>query len=299
MTTSSVTPGESLRAVLERPGVDVCPVVANPLLARIAESLGFEVVGIGGYALGMNEMVPEPLLTLDTVARASRQISEAVHVPVLVDAGAGYGEPLHVAHTVRQLERTGLAGIQLEDQQFPKRAHYHKGVEETISAQAMVEKLDAAVAARHDPSFVIVARTDAILTEGFDAAVERSAAYLAAGADAILMFPSDRSEAARLPGLVDAPVIYSLSEGNPFVRPVPHVEELGAWGYSLVRNLHLATLVAYEAVRDALSRWRDLGTPLEDPAGVRRTRQELEELLGLPQAYATEERTVLRSAPKT
>lgn len=198
-----------------------CPVVYNPLTGMLAKNAGFEVIGVGGYSLGANLMTPEPLLTLTECVEHSRRIVLATQMPVVVDAGAGFGSPVHVQRTVREFEGAGVAGIHLEDQVYPKRVHYHRGIEHVVPAQEMVERIQAAVEARQDPDFVLVARTDAMATDGYDEAIRRAHAYVEAGADLIYAWPNDDDEARRAPGDIPAPSVYGVSEGNRLGRPAP------------------------------------------------------------------------------
>src|SRR5215212_6214332 len=145
-----------LRRLIERPGLIVAPVCYDPLTARIATELGFECLGLGGYALGSHLAASEPLLTMTEVVEAARRITGATEVPLMVDAGAGYGDPLHCMRTVRESERAGVAAIHIEDQVFPKRAHYHRDYREhTVPAEEMVAKIRFAAQARRDSDFVL------------------------------------------------------------------------------------------------------------------------------------------------
>ncbi|MPZ61683.1 MAG: hypothetical protein GEU93_10385 [Propionibacteriales bacterium] len=289
-------PVGALRERMARPGTIPCPIVYSPLTGRLARDAGFEMVGVGGYALGANLMTPEPLLTLTECVENARRIVIATNLPVVVDAGAGFGSPVHVQRTVREFEHAGVAGIHLEDQIYPKRVHYHKGIEHIVSTEEMVEKLQAAVEARSNPDFLIVARTDAMATDGYDEAIRRAAHYVEAGADAILVWPNSLEEARRAPTDIAAPTVYGVSEGNRLGRPRPSVAELESMGYKIVRNPHLATLSQYRAVQAALRQWKESGEPSDEPEEMIRIRKELEDVIGLEAYYALERRTVERPA---
>lgn len=282
----------ALRELLDAPGIVPCPIVYNPLTAQIAKDVGFQVVGVGGYALGANLMTPEPLLTLTECVTHAGRIVATTRLPVVVDAGAGFGSPVHVQRTVREFEFAGVAGIHLEDQVYPKRVHYHKGIEHIVPAEEMLEKIEAAVAARDDDDFVLVARTDAMATDGYDEAIRRANLYREAGADMILCWPNSVEEAAAAPGDIHAPTIYGISEGNRLERPRPRVDELEAWGYSLVRNPHLVTLSAYRGVQQALRRWYEVGHPVAEGEEMVRIRKEIEDVMGLDAYYQLESETV-------
>ena len=164
---ASIAPLKKFRELMAGPRFIPALGIWDPYTARVAEALGIECVHIGGYQLGAHYVTSEPLLTLTELATTTRYVTSAVKIPVIVDAGAGFGEPLHVMRCVRELERAGAAGLHIEDQIYPKRAHYHKGIEHVVPREEMVAKIKAALAARTDPDFVIMARTDAMHTDGF------------------------------------------------------------------------------------------------------------------------------------
>src|SRR5438309_4634066 len=167
-------------------GAITMPGVPNAAMARQVEQVGFDAVYVSGAGLAnATAGVPDiGLLTLSEVAQLAGYIARAVKVPALVDADTGFGGAENVARTVEEFERAGIAGMHLEDQQFPKRCGHLEG-KSLVSPDEMIDKIRAAVAARRDPDFVIIARTDALAVEGFEAAVTRSRQYLAAGADAV------------------------------------------------------------------------------------------------------------------
>src|SRR6266436_9586356 len=162
------------------------PGVPNAAMARQAERVGFEAVYVSGAGMAnATAGVPDiGLLTLTEVARLAGYIVSAVKIPAIVDADTGFGGAENVARTIRELEAAGVAGCHIEDQEFPKRCG-HLPSKSIVDLEEMVGKVNAAVAARRDPDFFIVARTDARAAEGFDRTVERAGEYLAAGADAI------------------------------------------------------------------------------------------------------------------
>ena len=185
------------RQLLSGPRFILALGVWDPFTARVAEAMGIECVSLAGYQMGVGTVISEPLMTLTELAHICRYVTAAVDIPVFVDAGAGFGEPVHVMRTVKELERTGVAGIHIEDQIFPKRVHYHRGIEHVVSREEMVDKIKAAVATKSDPDFVITARTDAMATDGFAEGVERANLYLEAGAEMCMIFPNTLEEARR------------------------------------------------------------------------------------------------------
>lgn len=284
---------KAFRKLLSGSGCEVQPAVYDPLGARIAEEAGIKLLGLGGYAMGAHLAVTEPLTSLEDAARITRQISLVSGLPLMVDAGAGWGEPLHVMHTVRTLEAAGAASIHLEDQYYPKRVSYHRGVEEVIDADEMVGKLRAALRARRDPDFVIVARTDAMRTHGYDEGIRRARAYVNAGAEAILCFPNDEAEtravAKDLPGV---PLVYVNSTGNSFGRGVFPAPLLGEWGWRVVFDAISAINVVARALRQYMTTLRETGESGLVHADVVKVRKEVERTIGLEELYKIENETL-------
>lgn len=134
---------KKFRKMLSEPGIEIQPAVYDPLSAKLAEKCGFNLLALGGYAMGAHTAITEPLMSLEEAAQITRQVSLVSNLPLMVDAGAGWGDPLHVMHTTKVLERAGAASIHIEDQFYPKRACYHQGVEEVIPVEEMLLKIKA------------------------------------------------------------------------------------------------------------------------------------------------------------
>src|SRR5262245_19867245 len=181
---SNRAPGRALRNAWEA-GPFALPGVFSPLVAKLAERIGFRAVYLSGGALSAGNGVPDiGLLTLTEFVAAAQLTAQVTSLPLLCDADTGFGEALNVERTVRMFEAAGVAGIHLEDQQMPKRCGHVSG-KSLVTPEEMAAKIRAAVAARRDPDFVIIARTDARGVTGFDDAAKRARRYLDAGADAI------------------------------------------------------------------------------------------------------------------
>src|SRR5438445_3394060 len=179
------TKSARLRELIAK-GAIMLPGVPNAAMARQVERLGFDAVYVSGAGMAnATAGVPDiGLLTLTEVVQLAGYIAKAVKIPAIVDADTGFGGAENVARTIRDLEDAGLAGCHIEDQEFPKRCGHLAG-KSLVDLEEMAGKIRAAVAARRDASFMIIARTDARAVEGFDCAVERAGEYLAAGVDAI------------------------------------------------------------------------------------------------------------------
>lgn len=280
------------REMLRSPGIIHAPIAYDPLTAKIAERVGFRCLDLGGYALGASSCVPEPLLSLEEVAAATRRITAAVGIPLMVDGGAGYGDATHVIRTVQELERAGGAAIHIEDQVYPKRVHYHKGIEHVIPADEMCEKIRYAVRARRDADFVIAARTDAMCTDGFAEGVRRANLYAEAGADMVMIFPNTAEEARKAPREISAPLIFVNSEGNRLGRPIFSIGELEQMGYKMANDAISAITVMFRSVKELFVRLKETGRTGLDQEISKAVRKDIENTMGLDEYYQIEEQTV-------
>ncbi len=227
--------GETLRERLRRKPILVVPGISDALGALLAEQAGFEAVYLSGASLAYSRLGRPDigLLGLEEVGQALRPIRERVALPIVVDADTGFGNAINVRRTVRLLEQSGANGIQLEDQVMPKRCGHLAG-KALVSTAEMTGKIKAAVDARRDRGTLIIARTDAIAVEGFEAALERAAVFVEAGAD-LLFVEAPRSDqelaaAARLGER--APLMANMVEGGR--TPPKTAVELQDLGYAMV-----------------------------------------------------------------
>jgi methylisocitrate lyase len=271
------SPGQRLRAAWSAETIAV-PGVFCPLVARLAERMGFQAVYLSGAALSASLGLPDiGLATASEFADAARAICAATTLPLLCDADTGFGEALNVERTVQMFESAGAAGLHLEDQVFPKRCGHLSG-KQVVEIAAMAAKIRAAVLARRDPDFVIVARTDARGVLGFDEAVKRARAYVEAGADVI--FPEALQSEAEFAAFVRAlPGVPLLANMTEFGRsPLLDRAALQALGYRLVLYPVTGLRSALGAVRDVLDDIRARGHQRDRLAGMM-TRRELYDLL--------------------
>ena len=277
MNTPQPSPGRRLRDAWQRHPIAI-PGVFHPLVAKIAERLGHEAVYLSGGALSASLGVPDVgLVTLSEFVDEARSISRATSLPLLCDADTGFGEALNVERTVQLFENAGAAGIHLEDQEMPKRCGHLTG-KSLVTPEAMAAKIRAAVSARRDADFVIIARTDARSVNGFGDAVHRASLYLQAGADAI--FPEaleTPDEFAAFAKAVPAPL---LANNTEFGRsPNLTVEAFGQLGYCMVLFPLTAFRAALKSARDTLADLKTLGHQRERLPQML-TRAELYDLLG-------------------
>jgi methylisocitrate lyase len=271
------SPGRRLRDLVAG-GTIAVPGAFNAAVALLAERAGFPAVYVSGAGLanGVAGIPDIGLLTMPEVALQARYIAEAVSLPVIVDVDTGFGAPLQVRRTVRELERAGVAAIHLEDQENPKRCGHLAG-KQIVPAEEMVRKIAAAVEARRDPEFVLIARTDARAVEGLEAAIARGKLYRAAGAN--MIFPEGLETAAEFRAFaeaVEAPLLANMTEfgRTPFLS----VAEFAALGYRIVLFPMTMFRIAMQAVEQALVELKAAGTQRRMLDRMQ-TRRELYELV--------------------
>jgi len=271
-------PGKQLRSLVEDATIQV-PGVFNALAGLMAEQAGYEAVYLSGAALSAGVLgLPDiGLFSLDELVKQATYLTRRVEVPVIVDADTGFGAAVNVERTIIELEAAGVAAIQLEDQQLPKRCGHLSG-KALVEPAEMCAKLRAAVSARRDPDLIILARTDARGVTSLDDAIDRAKRYLDAGADWI--FPealADLKEFERFAHEVDAPLVANMTEFGK--SPLLKLDDLADLGYAAV--LYPVTLmrVAMKAVEAALATIDADGTQAE-LLDLMQSRQELYDLIG-------------------
>jgi methylisocitrate lyase len=273
----SMSKGKRLRELIAR-GAIIMPGVPNAGMARQVERAGFEAVYVSGAGMA-NATAGMPdigLLTLTEVARLAGYIANAVNIPAIVDADTGFGGAENAARTIRELERAGLAGCHIEDQEFPKRCGHLAG-KSIVEAEEMVGRIKAAVAARRDADFMIIARTDARAVEGFDGALERARQYVAAGADAI--FPEALQTADEFRDFADEIDRPSLANMTEFGKsPLLSFQQLADFGCRMVIFPQSAFRVSMKASEEFFAALKKTGTQ-SGWLDKMQTRQELYELL--------------------
>ena len=226
----------SLKQRLAAPGITIAPGVYDALTGLLVQQAGFPAAYLSGASIAYTRLGRSDigLLGLDDVAQVTSCIRERVELPLIVDADTGFGNALNVMRSVRLLERAGASAIQLEDQTSPKRCGHLQG-KSVIATREMAGKLRAAVDARRDDDTLIIARTDAVAVEGFDAALERAARYAEAGADLLFVEAvRSREQMLQLNRALGAlcPLMANMVEGG--MTPVTSAQELAEIGYRLV-----------------------------------------------------------------
>ncbi len=284
-----------LRALLASGEFLYMPSATTPIEGKLAETAGAKVVYTGGYATGASRAITEPLLTMDEQVRVAGEVARAVAVPLVADAGAGFGEPLHTMRTVREFAAAGVAGVHIEDQLFPKRAHYHKYVAHAVPLPEFVDKIRWACHERDrvDRDFVIIARSDTCREFGLDEAISRINAAAEVGADLGLVFPRNDDEAAAAPKRAKLPLVWVQSRGNRDGRPIYSLPELQEMGYRACIDAQLLLGVAVHFMKAALAEMLQTGrySGIGDNQFTA-LRKEIEDMIGLDRYYEVEAETV-------
>ena len=270
---------ERLRALMAD-GPVFAPGACDAFTARLIDRSGFgEAIYLGGNALGLSLAKGQPLVTLTETVIHAAAIGRTTDRPLIVDAGAGFGDVAHVHRTVVELEQAGVAAIHIDDQPYPKNPDYHRGAGGIISATLMADRLRVAANARRDPALTLIARTDALREgAGLDEAIARGRLYQQAGADALMILdlaPEQLAEVrAALPGL---PQVWI----GGVVPPVPSRDALATAGFALSLYPFNTIAAIAEAVGTLWSEAARTGQIVQEDELLLRMRRELAEIAGL------------------
>jgi 2-methylisocitrate lyase-like PEP mutase family enzyme len=284
----------------------IVPGVWDPLMGRIFQRMGAKCLTVGGWITGASLAVTEPLLTMTEQVEAAGRVARAVEIPVIVDGHTGYGEPVHVTRAIREFEAAGIDCVHLEDQHFPKRAHYHQAQKHVVPLPAMVEKLVYACRARHSKAFKIIARTDAhgAIGGSLDEAIARLQAYKEAGADMVMPFPSpgDYPEQfnievlKRVRGQVpDIPMVWVAGEARD--DRDPDIRAAFEAGYKIILFPTNFLIASVQRTMQHFSEIQRNGKALLPDSD--QVKLEIESAIGLPELYAIERETTERPAAET
>jgi 2-methylisocitrate lyase-like PEP mutase family enzyme len=249
-----------LRRMLKDGPMLAAPGVYDGITARLAEQAGFRALYMTGAGTAASHGLPDyGLLTMTEMVANAARIVACTSVPLIADADTGFGNELNVTRAVRAYEQAGVAGIHIEDQVSPKRCGHLDG-KELVSVSEFVAKIRAALAARRDPDFVVIARTDANGVNGFDDAIARANAALDAGADlAFVEAPLDREQVASIVRLVDGPCLFNIVRGGK--SPDMALDELDALGYRLAIMPSLLLASVMQVCERELAALRETGVP--------------------------------------
>jgi len=291
------TTAQRLRRLVESREILVAPGAQDALSARLVERAGFQAVFCGDYNAAA-VLLGKPdygFVTLPEMVELLKRMAQAVSIPLIGDAGCGFGNALNVYRTVQEYERVGVAGITIEDQVFPKRCGHMAG-KQVIPSAEMVAKIQAAISARRDPAFVICARTDAIAPHGLDEAIARGRAYAEAGADLLWADAVPSREAmTRLVNEIPCGIFVAMIEGGK--TPHTDVAELERIGVSVVICGLMTLYAAAGGIRDALETLRRDGSTKKFLDRMI-TFSDFNALMGLPEIQKLEQKFVTTGASK-
>lgn len=253
-------PTRRLRQLLLRQQASMAAGAFGPVPAKLAERVGFEVIYVpgGGTALARLGVADVGLATMTEMVDNAAAIARSVTVPVIADADTGFGNHFNVQRTVREYEQSGVAAIHIEDQTFPKKCGHLKR-KTLIPAEEAAQKIRAAVNARFDPDFMIIARCDALSVTGMDEAIDRGARYLDAGADMLFIEgPRSIDEIEEIPRRLPAPHLFNMSSGGK--APCLTADEVGRLGYKLMILPNYSALASIKAISDIFAEIKRTGS---------------------------------------
>jgi 2-methylisocitrate lyase-like PEP mutase family enzyme len=284
---AETTAATRLRRLIEAPGTLVVPGAFNGLVARIFEEAGFGAVYVGGHGAAASYGLPDVgLITQTEMVDHVERIVRAVSVPVIADVDEGYGDVINVVRTVQRFEQAGVAGIQLEDQQSPKRCGHMEG-KRLIGLDTMRRKVDAAASSRRAET-VIVARTDALAVNGLDDALARLEAYAQEGADVLFLeAPRSVDQLKAAVSALDKPLLANISEGGK--TPIVELDELRELGVKIALYPSSAIFATAYAVRTVARVLHETGST-SSIAHEMVPLEEFNDLAGLPQWSEIESR---------
>ena len=281
----------TFKEMLAQKKIFLAPAVFNPLAAKLARAAGFEMLYLSAGVLGYVKCNLEANMSLPELVQAGVEMRAASGLPLILDGACGFGDPMHMHHTVSLSEAAGFCAIEIEDQLLPKRAHHHVGVEHMIPQELMVAKIREATAERRNPDFVIIARTNGVRSTSMDDALKRAEAYRKAGADMIYISPRTPEEARTIAGRLPPPFMFSVPGEDAHKFGVP-LAELGTMGFRIltvttpIYAYHRAMQQTYRSIAD--------GTANPVMAGTTRKAEQaaLHDTIGLDALLAIEKATV-------
>lgn len=283
---------QRLKTLIDGPELIVAPVALNPIMVRLAEEAGFRAVYLSGGSLGWLKCVTEANITLPEMAEVAVDMRTASRLPIVLDAGGGWGDPAHLHRTIAMSEAAGFDAIEIEDQVLPRRFHHHIGVEHLVPPDFMVARIREAVAARTDPNFVIIGRTNARRLFEMDEALRRAEAYRKAGADMVFVHTRNPDEMRIIGERLPPPLMVFAPEDGFAGFPLSPAD-LAGLGFRLAASSGSAFAAMYKAVRQSYeSLARGTIDPLLGPGGAVREMKAAHKTSGLDRLLDIEKRTM-------
>lgn len=282
-------PTKILRERLAEPGIVLLPGAYDCIGAKIIESQGFPAVYMtgAGTAAARTGRPDVGLITQTEMLDNARRMASSIKVPLISDCDTGYGNPLNVMRTVAEFEAAGVAAIQIEDQEFPKKCGHYEG-KEVVPTAEMVQKIKAAVDARQDDDFVIIARTDAIAVTGFEDALERGKAYEGAGADVLFIeAPRNHEQIESIGQTFRTPLLFNMATSGK--TPLLTAKEMEEMGFKIALYAGSSIYLFHKTMKEYLNTLQETGS-WESFRDRMTPFQEFWEMMGLSEIQALEEK---------
>jgi methylisocitrate lyase len=283
---------EKLKDLIKGPDLVVAPVALSPIMAQMAALAGFKAAYLSGGSLGWYKGVTEAGLSLTEMIQVVVDIRTVCKIPVVLDAGGGWGDPVHIHRTVTMSEAAGVECIEIEDQLLPRRVEHHVGIDHLVPTELMLKKIAAARDARTDPDLVIIARTNARRVGGLDEALRRAEAFHEAGADMLFCYTRSPDEL-RIMGERLPPPLMMFAPPDGFSTFALSERDLAGLGYRLAASSGTAFAAMVKAVRqsyECLAQGRM--DPFLGPGGADKEMKAAQDTCGLERLLQIERRTM-------
>jgi 2-methylisocitrate lyase-like PEP mutase family enzyme len=284
---------QKLRDLIRGNECIVAPVVCNPIMARMAEDEGFKAIYLSGGTLGWVKCITEANISVSEMAEIAVDIRAACKLPLVLDAGGGWGDPVHIHRTMALTEAAGFQAIEIEDQLLPRRVEHHIGIDNLVPAEFFVKKLKEALAARTDPDLVIVARTNARRTPGgMDEVVRRGVAFAEAGADMVFCFTRNPEEMRFVSERVPHPLM-TFAPVDGFATSQLSGADFAKLGFKLAASSGTAFAAMYKAIKQSYECLaQDRPDPFLGPGGGDAMMKAAQATCGLDRLLEIERRTM-------
>ncbi len=282
----------TLRELISGNDLVVAPVALNPIMARLAENAGFKAVYLSGGSLGWYKGVTEANITMTELAQVAVDMRTVCRLPIVLDAGGGFGDPVHLHRTIALTEAAGFSAIEIEDQLLPRRFEHHAGIDHLVPTEFMLKKLAEALAARTDPDLVIVARSNARRVGGLDDALRRGEAFHKAGADMLFIYTRSADEL-RIVGERLPPPLMTFAPPDGFAEFPMSQSDLAGLGFRLAASSGSAFAAMHKAVKQS---YECLAQNKPDPfmgrGGVEKEMKAAQQTCDFPRFLEIERRTM-------
>ncbi len=283
---------EKLKELIKGSDLVVAPVALNPIMARMAAEAGFKAVYLSGGSLGWYKGVTEAGLSLTEMVQTALDMRTVCPLPVVLDAGGGFGDPVHVHRTVAMSEAAGIQAIEIEDQLLPRRVEHHIGIDNLVPIELAIDRIREAVAARTSPDTVIIGRTNAIRVGGMDDALRRAEGMKKAGADMLFIWGRKPEEIRFIAERLPAPLMTFAPPDGFATFPLSRAE-MAAMGYRLAASSGTAFAAMVKAVRQSYECLaQDRLDPFLGEGGAEREMKAAHRTTGLDRMLAIERRTM-------